>query len=478
MMTNRLSAALYSIGALPFGQLRIPNYQRPYRWKVENVLQLLQDIQENPGEYRIGSLILHHKGDCLDLVDGQQRVTTLVLILKELGDERWKEFQATYESAISAKAIRDNSITIRRWLDEHLSNDEKRAKFLEHVVSDCRVTVITVTDLAEAFQMFDSQNGHGKELLAYNLLKAFHIRAIDRSKKVVVTDLKIDYDRRWESAARHSRKGHEDEYIDLMSILTQRLYHIRLWARHLESSSFDKTKLKEFKGTDTEKLGEQSPTVFALAKAINEKLFPDTNSPATQDEALNLLRADMHLINGKAFFEYILKYVNMYSALFMKDPEPIQGLEAFYEDYQTFVDYPTGRSGDRYLKELFQSLVIAVYDKFGVQGVNLYYKTLYSLTYRLRLKNEQVRFVTVCRYPLDIFAVIESAYSLSDLNELVSLSAESIECRRFEEDIAKYILDNSNSSIFAGVSITDNGVERFRKDDAITTEKLSYSHGR
>ena len=40
---------------------------------------------------------------------------------------------------------------------------------------------LKVVAFNEAFQMFESQNGRGKELEAYNLLKAYHIRAMSSS---------------------------------------------------------------------------------------------------------------------------------------------------------------------------------------------------------------------------------------------------------------------------------------------------------
>lgn len=43
--------------------------------------------------------------------------------------------------------------------------------------------MIVVKDRSEAFQMFDSQNGRGKELEAYNLLKAYHIRAMEQNSR-------------------------------------------------------------------------------------------------------------------------------------------------------------------------------------------------------------------------------------------------------------------------------------------------------
>lgn len=70
----------------------IPPYQRPYSWERENVQQLLDDLweahQAKDNEYFIGSLITIEKerDRRYDVVDGQQRLTTLNLILARLRD--------------------------------------------------------------------------------------------------------------------------------------------------------------------------------------------------------------------------------------------------------------------------------------------------------------------------------------------------------------------------------------------------------
>lgn len=45
-------------------KLRIPPYQRPYKWTVKNVVQLLKDIQRFKGDapYRIGTIVIHKEG--------------------------------------------------------------------------------------------------------------------------------------------------------------------------------------------------------------------------------------------------------------------------------------------------------------------------------------------------------------------------------------------------------------------------------
>ena len=64
----------------------IPPYQRPYKWHKSHVFQLLDDLYENiyisKRTYRVGTLIIHQdENGNHNIVDGQQRLTTLSLIL-------------------------------------------------------------------------------------------------------------------------------------------------------------------------------------------------------------------------------------------------------------------------------------------------------------------------------------------------------------------------------------------------------------
>jgi hypothetical protein len=71
----------------------IPLYQRNYAWSIEEIQQLLQDIykQFNKDEksyYFIGSLVvLKRKNGQYEVIDGQQRLTTISLIAKQLNPE-------------------------------------------------------------------------------------------------------------------------------------------------------------------------------------------------------------------------------------------------------------------------------------------------------------------------------------------------------------------------------------------------------
>ena len=72
----------------------VPNYQREYVWTDEQVKRLLEDIRNeqtatDQSEYFIGSIVTT-PGDLgkYDLIDGQQRITTLFLLFCALRDRR------------------------------------------------------------------------------------------------------------------------------------------------------------------------------------------------------------------------------------------------------------------------------------------------------------------------------------------------------------------------------------------------------
>ncbi|HZY62695.1 MAG TPA: DUF262 domain-containing protein [Edaphobacter sp.] len=68
-------------------QLIVPSYQRPYAWKSEEVSELLEDLQGYVGKSQglyLGSIILdvsREDDKKVEIVDGQQRLTTLFLLL-------------------------------------------------------------------------------------------------------------------------------------------------------------------------------------------------------------------------------------------------------------------------------------------------------------------------------------------------------------------------------------------------------------
>ena len=65
----------------------IPRYQRAYAWEDKEIVQLIDDINDSTGDYYIGSLVVakvKDKEEIYEVVDGQQRLTTLYLLLHYL----------------------------------------------------------------------------------------------------------------------------------------------------------------------------------------------------------------------------------------------------------------------------------------------------------------------------------------------------------------------------------------------------------
>ena len=89
-----MNAEEKTIGQILTESLRyeIPPYQRPYSWDQDNVRELLEDVEEafneEDPEYFIGSLITieRERNVLYEVVDGQQRLTTLNLIFARLRD--------------------------------------------------------------------------------------------------------------------------------------------------------------------------------------------------------------------------------------------------------------------------------------------------------------------------------------------------------------------------------------------------------
>lgn len=80
------------------GAFRVARYQRGYRWGAPEVERLLNDIWESKGEpYSLQPVVVKRDGEAAwELVDGQQRLTTLYLIFQFMQRERLQNAGAPY----------------------------------------------------------------------------------------------------------------------------------------------------------------------------------------------------------------------------------------------------------------------------------------------------------------------------------------------------------------------------------------------
>ena len=103
-----IKADQVALGLLLSGdrQFVIPDYQRPYVWSAEHAALLVEDLlqawQRGDTDCFLGSLVVvSQEGiDDVDVIDGQQRLTTLFMLLDRLGIDRAAKL--TYASRRSA----------------------------------------------------------------------------------------------------------------------------------------------------------------------------------------------------------------------------------------------------------------------------------------------------------------------------------------------------------------------------------------
>ena len=229
------------LNELSIQKLTIPVYQRPYKWTEKNVIQLLEDVFEyvivKNKIYRIGNIILHSENATNNVVDGQQRLTTISLIMIILESSFYGLLlKEKFKHTISKNNIVYNYRIINQWINTKFGNDNsKKADFKTKILSKCEFVLFTVFHQDEAFQLFDSQNARGKALEPYDLLKAFHLREMDFDSEEDRTKCV----ERWETSVDNGT---------LKPILGNHLFKIRKWSKNEWKYNFTKDDIEEFKG--------------------------------------------------------------------------------------------------------------------------------------------------------------------------------------------------------------------------------------
>lgn len=348
--------------------LCIPSYQRPYRWKAaKHVRQLLEDLHreshKSVSEYRIGTIILHEtKADkILEIVDGQQRLLTLSLLCLALGKEEGLSLLLKEFSHQDTKNnLRYNFNYIKRYLDAFDEKDRKR--LYQFIIEKCTVVVIKLTDISEAFQLFDSQNARGKSLKPVDLLKAYHLRLLDEQE----ANLKLKLVSTWE---------HNIDKNNLNNILGEYIFRLRYWLRKDWEYYFSKDKIEEFKGINL---------VDSIKKG---QFYPYMRTALVNSQNVNFQVNEL-VINGQRFFEFTAHYVEVFQRLnkFIQSDE-MKGLFSYRGSH---------RPGDKSLKNLYLIILMFYYDKFG-QDINFipFAKELYRWVYTERLRKKRISFQTI-----------------------------------------------------------------------------------
>ncbi|ENH58942.1 hypothetical protein HPHPA11_0068 [Helicobacter pylori Hp A-11] len=202
---------------------QIPIYQRPYQWTEENCEKLLDDLfedyeEDRESDYFCGSLVLvksdpNSKTETYDIVDGQQRLSTFILLAKVLADlyndcldpknlehlqEGWKD-RHTERKRLSFNTIGSNAEDDFAYALEHF-NDSQASKnknnknnylknaiclkdylmkkeikninsFIEWLYSNVKFITIICPNIDKALRIFNVLNARGLPLNATDIFK-------------------------------------------------------------------------------------------------------------------------------------------------------------------------------------------------------------------------------------------------------------------------------------------------------------------
>jgi len=414
----RESPSIINIGTLvKENRLTIPDYQRPYKWSIKNVNQLIDDIlvHRDKSAYRIGTLVLHQETDetnneeKLNIVDGQQRSITILLIAMALqnhlgdpvsGELRKHHFELPktelleklkFSHPISQKNIHQNYREIRRRI---IDFDLVAIRFF---FEKCEIVKVVLDDVSEAFQFFDSQNARGRDLEPHDLLKAFHLRELPDN---ISEQEKITLINQWEQLKTE----------ELKVLFAQLLFRVRHWSKGYSARYFTKDDVDVFKGISPES---ETPFPYAEMYKISHFFVEDYNSnyhrKIDKQKVEYPFQLNQVIINGKRFFEFVTHYWNvkeeMYLCLKLDDKAK--------EIIEVLDNYPQrSRTGDKYIRNLFDCALLFYWDKFGNKEIGRVAEKLFVWAYKRRLMQHSVQLASVDNYALEhpfVFNVIHQA---------------------------------------------------------------------
>lgn len=112
------------ISALENFHFVVKDYQRGYKWEEQQIRDLLDDINNHEeGKYCLQPLLVHHDKGEIELIDGQQRVTSIFLILYFLQKQQF--YTVNYQTRPKTKEFLDKEFAL---LDKYVSSDWKEFK--------------------------------------------------------------------------------------------------------------------------------------------------------------------------------------------------------------------------------------------------------------------------------------------------------------------------------------------------------------
>ncbi|MGB3297337.1 MAG: DUF262 domain-containing HNH endonuclease family protein [Phormidesmis sp.] len=349
----------------------IPPYQRPYAWTREQASELLTDILSFLGDgsndisesnsYFLGSIVLiksegnDAKDAEADVVDGQQRLTTLTILLsviRELDpnpgitqylyqpenellgipanyrlklrpkDEKFFRDHIQRESGLdnllrlnstsltdSQQRIQDNA---RYFLDKlKLVDETKRKRLVKYLITRCFLVVVSTPDLDSAYRIFSVLNARGLNLSLTDLLKSEIIGAISEQKQDSYTHI-------WESEEEDLGR---DAFLELFS-------HIRMI---YQKAKLRKTALIEFREHILPKIQPPERFIDAVLKPNSDALETIRKANYQGGGETEVVNNCLEWLNGIDNFDWVPPAILYISKHINYSPEL---LEKFFTDLE------------------------------------------------------------------------------------------------------------------------------------------------
>ena len=384
-------ARILSVEELLKLNLVIPSYQRPYKWTEKNIRELILDIQKGIEDankypnfkYRVGTVILYANTEegklTYDIVDGQQRILSFLLLKLCLNPDfrcsRCSLLSATFSDKVTLGNLHSNSDRIREWCSS--VDDGVKEAFDKALSEVLEVVVITVDEISEAFQLFDSQNTRGRELYPHDLLKAYHLREIHDKYDMQRAVLK------WESKDPKAIRELFDNY----------LFPLWNWSKRRKSSRFTAAEIDLYKGIE-------ESSGYTYARRANK--------------AMPYFLLSEPLISGGDFFEMVDHYMQMLHSIKLElidNPDFARIKELLIDDKSKVGQIKTpadldkacksSSTGMNHARNLFFCALLCYYDRFHNFDL-MAVKKLFTWAMMLRVDMNHLGFDSVNRYAIGL----------------------------------------------------------------------------
>lgn len=253
LMKSDIKLETKLVGAVD-GKFHIPSYQRGYRWEKDQVYRLLDDIYTNGAKsYCLQPVVVRKLTDRYELIDGQQRLTTLYILLKYIQKEykpRIKlNYSLNYETRTDSEAFLDSidemlaetnidffyiynaNRTIDGWFKGQKDDVIAADKIYEYLAERVKIIWYEVDESEDAIALFTRLNIGKIPLTSAELVKAMFLSRdnnseMDRKKQEEVSlqwdniEKELHNNSLWYFLTNHSKAKYQtriDLILDLIS---------------------------------------------------------------------------------------------------------------------------------------------------------------------------------------------------------------------------------------------------------------------